>query len=384
MKGQVAIIGVGIQGPSPLSPALSYREMIHAAAVRAYRDAGVEPGVIDSFVTVAEDFFEGVSIFDEYTPDQLGGVLKPVHTISGDGLQGLAAAALQIATGAFDVIALEAHSKASNIIGMDELEAYALDPIWNRPLGFAPEALGGMEMARYLHDTGTTPEQCAEVVVANRRAALNNPRSCYGADWSVEMVAESGMEFPPMRRAEVAPAADGCIVLVLASRSFALSADRRPVWIDGLGWSTDSPGLEGRDWGAARYTEQGAARAYGMAGIEAPAEAIDFAEVDDRFAFKQLQHLEALGLCGRGEAGSLTQRGHFSRGGYIPVNISGGSLGAGYLFDATPLLRVAEVVNQLRYEAGTHQLEDVDCGLVQSWRGVPTATGGVAILSNTP
>jgi len=262
VKGQVAIIGVGIQGPSPLSPELSYREMIHAAAVCAYRDAGIEPGVIDSFVTVAEDFFEGVSIFDEYTPDQLGGVLKPVHTISGDGLQGLAAAALQIATGAFDVIALESHSKASNIIGMDELEAYALDPIWNRPLGFAPEALGGMEMARYLHDTGTTPEQCAAVVVNNRRAALRNSRSSYGADWSVEMVEESGTEFPPLRRAEVAPAADGCTVLVLASRNFALSADRRPVWIDGLGWSTDSPGLEGRDWGAARYAEQGAARAY--------------------------------------------------------------------------------------------------------------------------
>jgi acetyl-CoA C-acetyltransferase len=358
--------------------------MIHAAAVRAYRDAGVEPGVIDSFVTVAEDFFEGVSIFDEYTPDQLGAVLKPVHTIPGDGLQGLAAAALQIATGAFDVIALEAHSKASNIIGMDELEAYALDPVWNRPLGFAPEALGGMEMARYLHDTGTMPEQCAEVVVNNRRAALINSHACYGADWSVDMVEESGMEFPPLRRAEVAPAADGCVVLVLASRSFALSADRRPVWLDGLGWSTDNPALEGRDWGAARYTEQGAARAYDMAGIEAPAEAIDFAEVDDRFAFKQLQHLEALGLCGSGEAGPLIQRGHFSRGGSIPVNNSGGSLGAGYLYDATSLMRVAEVVQQLRYEAGTHQLEDVECGLVQSWRGVPTATGGVAILSNTP
>ena len=41
-----------------------------------------------------------------------------------------------------------------------------------------------------------------------------------------------------MHCAEVAPAADGCVVLVLASRSFALSADRRPVWLDGLGHYT--------------------------------------------------------------------------------------------------------------------------------------------------
>lgn len=382
MRGQIAIIGVGVEGSSPVSPALSYREMIRAAAVRAYRDADIEPDAVDSFVTVAEDFFEGVSIFDEYTPDQLGAVLRPVHTIPGDGLQGLAAAALQIATGAFDVVVLEAHSKASNVLNMDELEAYALDPIWNRPLGFATEALGGLEMARYLHDTGTTPEQCAEVVVNNRWAALDNPRAPYGAEIDVGTVEESGCEFPPLRRAEVAAAADAAVVLVLASREFAHSSGRRPIWLDGLGWSTDSPGLEDRDWAVARYTEQAAARAYRMAGIEAPAQAIDFAEVDDRFAYKQLQHLEALGICGSGEAGDLTERGQFSRGGAIPVNVSGGSLGAGYLFDATPVMRIAEVVGQLRYEAGPHQLEDVERGLVQSWRGVPTATGGVAILSN--
>ena len=84
---------------------------------------------------------------------------------------------------------------------------------------------------------------------------------------------------------------------------------------------------------------------------------------------------------GDGEAGALTQRGHFNRGGAIPVNVSGGHLGAGYLYDAASLYRVAEVVDQLRHDAGRHQLEDVECGLVQSWRGVPTATGGVAVLS---
>ncbi len=43
MRGQVAIIGVGVEGLSSLSPESSYREMIHAAAVRAYTDAGIEP-----------------------------------------------------------------------------------------------------------------------------------------------------------------------------------------------------------------------------------------------------------------------------------------------------------------------------------------------------
>lgn len=383
MRGKVAIIGVGVEGLSPVSPERSYREMIHAAAVRAYSDAGIQPGDIDSVVTVAEDFFEGVSIFDEYTPDQLGAVLKPIHTIAGDGLQGLGAAALQIATGGFDIIVLEAHCKASNVSDTGALEDYALDPVWNRQLGYPAEALAGLEMQRFLHDTGTTEEECAEVVVNNRFNALDNPRAAYGASLTVDDVLAAPVEYAPLCSSEIAAAADGAIVMVLAAAGVARSGGRDPIWIEGVSWSTDSPGLEGRDFGSARYCEQAALRAYDMAGIESPARAIDFAEIDDRFAYKQLQHIEALGLCGPGEAGSMMRRGEYARSGALPINVSGGNLGAGYLFDAAAIYRVAEVVEQLRYDAGRHQLEDVARALVQSWRGVPTSTGGVAVLSNT-
>ncbi len=382
MRGQVAIIGVGIQGLTTLSPEQSYREMIRAAAVQAYTDAGIEPDDIDSAVTVAEDLFEGVSIFDEYTPDQLGAVLKPIHTIAGDGLQGLGAAALQIATGAFDVIVLEGHSKASNISDIGELETYALDPTWNRQLGYPAEAIAGMEMTRFLHESGNTVEHCAQVVVNNRANALANPRAAYGGETRVGAVLDSHPEFAPLRRAEKAPAADGAIVLVLAGRAAATEASRRPVWIEGLSWSTDHPAIEDRDLGRAGYCEQAAARAYAMAGIDDPSAAFDFAEVDDRYAFKQLQHLEALGLCGAGEAGPMTRRGHFSAGGALPVSPSGGSLGAGHLYDAAALYKVAESVHQLRGDAGALQIDDAERCLVQSWRGVPTSTGGVAVLSN--
>ncbi|MCH7824787.1 MAG: acetyl-CoA acetyltransferase [Acidobacteria bacterium] len=382
MRGQVAIIGIGIEGLSPRSQEHSYREMIHAAAVRAYTDAGIEPDDIDSAVTVAEDLFEGVSIFDEYTPDQLGAVLKPIHTIAGDSLQGLGAAALQIATGAFDIIVLEAHSKASNISDIGELETYALDPTWNRQLGYPAAALAGMEMASFLHDSGNTPEHCAQVVVNNRANALANPSSTHGGETSIDAVLGSELEFAPLRAAQIAPAADGAIVLVLASHEAAIAGGRRPVWIEGLSWSTDHPAIEDRDLGRAAYCEQAAARAYAMAGIEDPMAAFDFAEVDDRYAYKHLQHLEALGLCGTGEAGPKTLQGHFSIGGALPVNPSGGSLGAGHLYDAAGLYKIAESAHQLRGDAGALQIADANCCLVQSWRGVPTATGGVAVLSN--
>ena len=108
MSKNVAIVGIGYTSFRPLTPDVSYKELMYEAAVKAYEDAGIDPRRdVDSFVTVAEDFHEGTSIFDEYVPDQLGGVLKPVQTITGDGLHGLATAYMLIRTGMFDIVALE-------------------------------------------------------------------------------------------------------------------------------------------------------------------------------------------------------------------------------------------------------------------------------------
>jgi acetyl-CoA C-acetyltransferase len=61
---------VGWAGYTPTSPDLSYKELTYEAAVKAYADAGIDPRKdVDSFVTVAEDFNEGTSIFDEYDAD---------------------------------------------------------------------------------------------------------------------------------------------------------------------------------------------------------------------------------------------------------------------------------------------------------------------------
>ena len=91
MSKRVAIVGIGWAGFRSTTPDISYREMIFEAAAKCYEDAGgIHPQEIDAFVASSEDFMEGISIADEYVPDQLGAVLKPVQSITGDGLQGLA------------------------------------------------------------------------------------------------------------------------------------------------------------------------------------------------------------------------------------------------------------------------------------------------------
>lgn len=369
---RVAIIGVGASKFSAKTPKVSYREMIYEVATKAYADAGISHNEIQSFVTCAEDLNEGYSIADEYTPDQLGAVLKPMQTVPGDFIHGLATAYMMIAAGLFRIVVVEAHSKASNIKTPGEVQNFALDPVYNRPLNLNPHYIAGLEMTKYLHDTKISSADCAQVVVKNRKNALINPIAAYGSKLTVSDIESSEVISWPLRKLDVSQRADGCVIMVVASGDVAQS--KRPIWIRGIGWASDTPDLEMRKWGRAIYAELAAKKAYEMAGIKNPSKEIDVIEVDDEYSYKELMHLEAIGFCETGKAlNFITER---------PVNVSGGSLGQGHLLEASGAARVLEVVLQLRGEADKRQVKNASVGVAQSWRGVPTNSGAVVVLAN--
>lgn len=383
MIRDVAIVGAGWSGFRSITPDLSYKELMYDAAVHAYEDAGIDPRRdVDTFVTVGEDYHAGISILDEYVPDQLGALQRPMQTIAGEGIQGLGAAVMQILTGQFDIAVVEGHSKASNILTLPYILAFAMDPVFNRPLGAHPYYIAGMEMLRYLAETATTPEECAAVVAKNRGNALLNPLAGYGASLSIDDVLTSEPIAEPLTRLECAGHCDGSIVFVLAAGDTARVLCDDPIWIRGIGWANDTFWLESRPWGDARYARAAGEMAFRTAGIKSPVSEIDFAEIDDTFAYKELQHLEALGFCPAGSAGEWTLEGGTALSGEFPVNPSGGALGQGYLLDATGLARVLEVVLQLRGEGGQRQIEGAEVGLAFGWRGVPTTAGAAVVLSN--
>jgi acetyl-CoA C-acetyltransferase len=172
------------------------------------------------------------------------------------------------------------------------------------------------------------------------------------------------------------------VVLVLADADRARDLTDAPVWIAGVGWSSGSPTLESRSWEEADYVRQAADRAYDMARLGSPTRDVDLAEVDDTYSYRELMHLEALRIARHGEAGGMLEDGLFNREGDLPVNVSGGSLGQGYLFEANGLARTLECVLQLRGEAGERQIEDAGVAVAQSWRGVPTTTAAVAVYAS--
>lgn len=380
---KIGIIGIGLTEIRSTTPGSSFKELMFDAATAAYSDAGINPREdVDSFVSVDEDFNAGTSITDEYVPDQMGAVQRPVQTIAGDGLHGIITAALQILTGAFDIIVVEGHSKVSNIDYSDEIVNLAVDPILQRALLQTPIALLGLEKSSYLSATGTNEEACAAVVSKNRRQALKNPWATLGANLSLQDVLSTEGLSLPVRKGEIAQPVDGCVVLVLASERKAKSLSKNPIWLTGMGWNNDAFAWELRNHAEATSTKLAAQMAYKTAGIKNPKGAFDFAEVDDSCSFKELQHLEALGLYKPGEAGAKTQKGETAFNGKFPVNPSGGSLGMGHMLDATGLLRTAMACFQLRGEAGPIQLKRASSAVVQSWRGIPTASAAVITLVN--
>ena len=381
MTDRIAIIGIGHTAARPTSEHLSFKEMMFEAAQKAYADAGIDVDEIESFVTCAEDLSEGISIFDEYTPDQLGAVKKPMHTLTQDGLHGIADAVMQIRSGLVGLVVVEAHSKHSNLENPNGLLDYALDPVYNRPLGFNPHMIAGLEMNCFLHSTRITQAHCAQVVAKNRTHALKNIAAAYPMNLRPEDVEASPYLCYPLRQAETAKSADGCVIMVLASESRAKQNKPPPIWIRGVGFANDSPTLESRDWIEAQYIRSAAAMAYRQGGIKDPANDIDLFEVDDSYAYKELQHLVALGIyLPAFMAGRVGGNGAPSGNSDLAVNVSGGSLGIGHTHEASGLYRLAEIVLQLRGEAGPRQLKKAKVGLAQSWRGVPTTSGAVVIV----
>jgi acetyl-CoA C-acetyltransferase len=219
------------------------------------------------------------------------------------------------------------------------------------------------------------------VVAKNRANALLNPLAGFGAAVSVDDVLASEPIAEPLTRLECASHSDGSVVFVLASGETAQVLTDTPIWVRGIGWANDTFWLESRPWGDARYARAAGEMAFRNAGISSPRQELDFAEIDDTFAYKELQHLEALGLCPPCAAGEWTMEGGTELTGEFPVNPSGGALGEGHLLDATGLARVLEVVLQLRGEAGQRQIDDAEVGLAFGWRGVPTTGGAAVVLS---
>lgn len=382
----VCIVGMGTYESEEPIAELSHREMLFYATKSAMDEAGLKRDDIDVGYTASYDFFEGRSLSNQFTVDSIGGTMKACDERVGDeGIFALFSGCMEIMADPTKIVVVAMVQKPSERdkedIGFQRIIADTMEPVFSRPVvkSIPDETklegiLTAMELRSFMERTGLTEAEIAEIVVKNMENA--------GKSASVEDVLKSTQLSGPIRKAMCAPPKDAACTFFLASEDRAIRMKSEPIFIRGIGWASGKSHLAIRTQGKAEETKWAARRAYKMANIHRPERDIDFAEINDWYAHRELMHCEALGLNGGKDLPGCIEAGVFKKSGNIPVNSSGGLIGTGNPMGGAGLLSVARVVEQLRGDAGENQIPGVRFGLAHGWSGMPLASAGVAVLSN--
>jgi len=218
----------------------------------------------------------------------------------------------------------------------------------------------------YIKAFGITQRDLAVVASKNHNHSVYSPYAQYRKPMSVEEVLSGRPVVYPLTAPMCAPIGDGGTAAVLCSGDFLKRLkDPCPVIIRAsiLGSGADRPEGFGSNYISTRLGKN----AYEMAGLGP--EDIDVLEVHDATSMGEIIQLEALGFCPWGEAAAMARSGATSLGGKIPVNPSGGLVSKGHPLGATGIGQIAEIVMQLRGEAGKRQVEGARIGMTENGGG---------------
>lgn len=365
---KAAIIGLGMTKIEANKVRDTFADMAWEAVNKALLDAGMTLDDIDNIVTTSNDFWDGRTISCMAVSDASGARHKNVSCCEGDGTFGAFYGLTRVLSGSYGTTLVTAHSKGSESVSSLITNA-SFDPIYDRGLGMDMISSAAMQANAFMHRTKTTPEQMALVSVKNHGNALRNPDAQLPMKLTVNDVLKSEMIADPLHKLDCSPVSDGCCAVIIANESRAAKYARKPVWIKGVSFCSDSFFLGDRDLSRVPALTAAAKKVYGMAGITRPEKEISLAEVYDAFSYQELMWLEALGIAQDGQAGKELEKGTYNLEGAVPVNPSGGLL-SGHPVIAAGLIRIAEAVKQIRGDAGQYQTDGVKFALAQGVNGL--------------
>jgi acetyl-CoA C-acetyltransferase len=377
---QCAVIGVGQTKHAKARADLSMPGLCREAAVRALDDAGLDWSDIDAVVIgKAPDAFEGVMQPELFLADALGAAGKPmlrVHTAGSVGGSTMIVAAHLIESGI--------HQRVLSVAWEKQSEG-------NAQWGLAGGRSGGIGaggafapfIRAYIERSGAPDYIGWMVAVKDRLNALKNPYAHLQlADISLEKVKESPMLWDPIHFLESCPSSDGACAMVLGDAKAAAAAPRQSAWITATAVRSEPVMFPGRDAVKPRAGVVCAQDVYAAAGITNPRAQIDVAELYVPFSWYEPMWLEGHDIAGPGEGWKMVDRGDTELTGSFPVNPSGGVLSSNPI-GASGMLRMAEAANQVRGEAGEHQVDGAHVSLGQAYGG-NAQYFSMAIFSSTP
>ncbi|CAG4942674.1 unnamed protein product [Parnassius apollo] len=242
---------------------------------------------------------------------------------------------------------------------VDEIAGIQKGPI-------APQFFGNAAL-EYMKKYGATELHLAKIAAKNHRHGSKNPRAQIRKACSVEEILNSRRIHGPLTKLECCPTSDGAAAAVLMSEKAVIKygLKEKAIEIIGMELATDTSDVfkEKSMMKVIGYdmTAMAAKRLFEKTGVS-PKE-IDVVELHDCFASNEMITYEGLQLCGEGEAGKFIDAEDNTFGGKVVVNPSGGLIAKGHPLGATGLAQCAELVWQLRGEAGERQVPFAKIGL---------------------
>jgi acetyl-CoA acetyltransferase len=360
---EVAIIGVGAH-PTGQFIEKPLKELAYTAIWGAIEDAGVAPSDID--VAYVGNSIGGLLTGQEGVRGQVvlqhsgitGIPIVNVENACASAATALRGAWLEVASGAADVAlavgvekmfvgdtarSIGALSAVSEIelseMGMQFTTSYAIHPKIN--------------LKARMNEYGWSIADLAKPAVKNSFNGSLNPLAQHRRALSIAEVVQSRVVVDPLTLYMCASISDGAAAaIVCATDTAARFARKKPIRIASCVLRSGMyrlPDDERPDSAAVT-----AFAAYEQAGIGP--EDLDVIELHDAMAPAELMLYERLGLCGPGEGPRLIDDGVTTLRGRLPVNPSGGLSSRGHPVGATGLLQIAELVWQMRGEAGARQI----------------------------
>ncbi|MCP4004405.1 MAG: lipid-transfer protein, partial [bacterium] len=342
-------------------------------------DAGIDPSEVDGLTSFTLDTNDEVDIaravgigdvtFYSRIPYGGGAAIGVVHQ-----------AAMALATGSAKYVvvyrALNGRSgqRYSEGVSGDIVTADLIHWSWYMPWGLmTPASWVAMFTQRYMHDYGAKAEDLAEVALAMRGHAVNNPAAFFHKrPLTMDEYMEARWIAEPLRLYDCCQETDGGCAAVITTPERAKDAKNPAALIRGVAtaFSAEQEQMTSfyrDDISYLPEMELVASQMYEMSGLGP--DDIDAAIIYDAFSSIVLFQLESFGFCKRGEAKDFINNGALKVGGRLPTNTHGGQLSEAYIHGVNGIVEGTRLIRG----TSTNQPEKNDHVLVTAGVGVPTS-----------
>jgi acetyl-CoA C-acetyltransferase len=356
---RVAIVGIGHSRFGRRTD-VNIGELAFESIKQAVEDSGVDRKdisnvVVGSMGAWSEESLPAV-VVNEYAGLSGAGTMR-VEAACASGSAALKSAYNSILSGEGDVAMAVGVEKMTEVDSSTtvELIGRAGSYTWEfENYGMTFPGYYALYAVAHMSKYGTTQEDLARVAVKAHHYGAMNPLAQFQKEITLEKALGSQVVAWPLKLYDACPLTDGSAAVVLASEEVAKKLTDTPVWIKGVGYSSDSANMSRRGSYVGLEAAVRAARsAYAMAKVSP--DDIDVATAHDCFTIAELMAYEDLGFCKKGEAARMVREGQTELGGKIPVNLDGGLKAKGHPIGATGVSMAVEITKQLRGEAGRRQ-----------------------------